>query len=96
MARKESGMSISTPPLFIRSNYNYWKSCMKIFLSVYDPKVYNAIVDGYTQLEKAQNELIPTEADAYKFNFSTLNAIATGLALNEFRRIDHLKMAKEA
>lgn len=40
-------------------------------------------------------EWIPAEVDADKFNFRALNAIANGLAPDEFRRISHLKTAME-
>lgn len=96
MAREESGMSISTPPFFNGMDYGYWKSRMEIFLNPYDSRVRSMIINGYTQPNKPRGEWTFVESDAHKFNFKALNAIASGLALDEFRKIVHLKTAKEA
>lgn len=69
---------------------------MKIFLNAYDPEVWSMIVNGYIQPNKHKSEWSSTELDAHKFNFKALNTITSGLALDEFRKIDHPKMAKEA
>lgn len=95
MVREDSGMSISTPPFFNKADYGYWKSQMEIFLNAYKPRVWNAIVDGYTQPDKLRSEWTPAKADAHKVNFRALNAIVSGLAPDEFRRIAHLKSIKE-
>lgn len=69
---------------------------MKIFLNACNPRVYNVIIDGCTHPNKPQSEWTPTKVDAHKFNFRALNVIASSLALDEFRRIAHLNMTKEA
>lgn len=96
MVREKSGMSISTPPFFNGSDYGYWKSQMEIFLNAYDPRVWSMIVDGYTQHDKPKSEWSSAKSNAHKFNFMTLNAITSGLALDEFKKIAHLKTIKEA
>lgn len=95
MAKEDSGMSITTLSLFNGTDYGYWKSWMEIFLNAYDPRVWSAIVNGYTQCDKPRSDWTPAKAVAHKFNFRTLNAIASGIALDEFQRIIHLKMLKE-
>lgn len=69
---------------------------MEIYLNVYDPRVWSIIVYGYTESDKPRSEWTPAQSDAHKFNFRALNAITSGLALDEFKRITHVKMVKEA
>lgn len=96
MAKEESSMSLNTPPLFNGSDYDNWKSCMEIFLIAFDHRVWGLVIDGYTLPYKSCSEWTTVKGDAHKFNYRALNVIVSGLSLDEFRGITHLKTVQEA
>ena len=40
------GQSTVRPPLFVRDNYAYWKTRMKLFIQVSDYEVWRIILNG--------------------------------------------------
>ena len=70
------GHSTSRPPLLIGSNYNFWKTRMRIFLSSTEFDIWQIIEDGYERPPTPRSSW--TEGDKRAF---TINAKARILCL---------------
>lgn len=95
MASRDEGFASNRPPYFDRSNYNYWKARMSVYLKSQEFGVWTLVVSGYTPPnDKAKAEWSAAEQKNYTANFKDLNSIICALSLDEFRRISNLETAK--
>ena len=88
--------SLNTPPYFDGSNYAFWKVRMRAFLCSIDEAVWDAIEIGWTKPEAAKSIWDKAALAASNANSKALNAIFCGMSLDEFHRISHITVAKEA
>ena len=82
----DRSQSLNAPPYFDGSNYAFWKVRIRAFLCLIDEAVWDAVEIGWTRLEVAKSTC----------DSKALNAIFCGVSLNEFHRISHITIAKEA
>ena len=88
--------SLNAPPYFDGSNYAFWKVKMKAFLCSMDETVWDAVDVGWTKLEATRSTWDKATLVASNANSKALNAIFCGVSLDEFHRISHISIAKEA
>ena len=88
--------SLNAPPFFVGSNYAFWKVCMRAFLCSIDESVCDAIEVGWTRLADAKSTWDKAALAAANTNSKTFNAIFCGVSPDEFHRIFHVSIAKEA
>ena len=69
---------------------------MKAFLCSIDEVVWDAVEIGWTRPEAAKSIWEKAALAASNANSKTLNAIFCGMSPNEFHRISHITIAKEA
>ena len=69
---------------------------MKAFLCSIDESVWDAIDIGWTRPEAAKSTWDKAALVASNANSKVLNAIFCGVSLDEFHRISHVTIAKEA
>ena len=87
---------LSAPPFFDGSNYAFWKVCMCAFLCSIDESVWDAVEIGWTRPEATKSSWDKAALMAANANSKALNAIFCGVSPNEFHRISHVSIAKEA
>ena len=87
--------SLNAPPYFDGSNYAFWKVRMRAFLCFIDESVWDVDI-GWTRLETAKSTWDKAALAASNANSKALNAIFCGVSLDEFHRISHITVAKEA
>ena len=88
--------SLNASPYFDGSNYAFWKVRMRAFLCSKDEAVWDAVEIGWTRLEAAKSTWDKAALAASNANSKALNAIFCGVSLDEFHRISHITIAKEA
>ena len=88
--------SLNTPPYFDGSNYAFWKVRMRAFLFSINEAVCDAAEIGWTRLEAAKSTWDKVALAASNANSKALNTIFCGVSLDEFHRISHITVAKEA
>ena len=88
--------SLNVPPYFDGSNYAFWKVRMKAFLCSIDESVWDAVDIGWTRPKAAKSIWDKAALVASNANSKALNAIFCGVSPNEFHRISHIIIAKEA
>ena len=69
---------------------------MKAFLCSIDEVVWDAVEIGWTRPEAAKSIWDKAALAVSNANSKTLNAIFCGMSPNEFHRISHITIAKEA
>ena len=69
---------------------------MKAFLCSIDDTVWDAVEASQTRLEAAKSTWDKAVLMAANSNSKALNAIFCGVSLDEFHRISHITVAKEA
>ena len=69
---------------------------MHAFLCSIDESVWNAVENGWTRPEVAKSTWVKVALTAANANNKALNAIFCGVSLDEFHRISHVSIAKEA
>ena len=69
---------------------------MSTFLCSIDDTVWDAVEVSWTRLEVAKSTWDKVALAAANANSKVLNAIFCGLSLDEFHRISHITVAKEA
>ena len=84
------------PPYFDGCNYAFWKVKMKAFLCSIDETVWDAVDVGWTRLEAAKSIQDKADIATTNANSKALNAIFCGVSQDEFHRISHITIAKEA
>ena len=79
----DRSQSLNVPPYFDGNNYAFWKVRMRAFLCSIDDTVWDASGD----------KVALAAANA---NSKAWNAIFCSVSLDEFHRISHITVAKEA
>ena len=69
---------------------------MRAFLCSIDDVVWDAVEVGWTKPEAAKSTWDKAALAAANANSKALNAIFCGVSLEEFHRISHITVAKEA
>ena len=92
----DRAQSLNAPLYFDSSNYAFWKVCMREFLCSIDESVWDAIDIGWTRPEAAKSTWDKASLVASNANSKSLNAIFYGVSPDEFHRIFHITVAKEA
>ena len=92
----DRSQSLNVPLYFNGSNYAFWKVHMRAFLCSIDESVWDAVEIGWTRLEAAKSTWDKAALVASNANSKTLNAIFCGVSPDEFHRISHITVAKEA
>ena len=92
----DRSQSLNAPPYFDGSNYSFWKVCMRAFLCSIDESVWDAIEIGWTRPEAAKSTWDKVALTASNANSKALNANFCGVSPDEFHRISHITVAKEA
>ena len=88
--------SLNAPPYFDGSNYAFWKVRIRAFLCSIDETVWDTVDVRWTRLEAAKSTWDKTPLAVANANSKALNAIIYGVSPNEFHRISHITIAKEA
>ena len=92
----DRSQSLNVPPYFEGNNYAFWKVWMRAFLCSIDDNVWDAVEVGWTRPEVAKSTWDKAALVAANANSKALNAIFYGVSLDEFHRISHITVAKEA
>ena len=92
----DQSQSLNAPPYFNGSNYAFWKVRMRAFLCSIDESVWDAVDIGWTRPEAAKSEWDKAAIMAVNANIKALNAILYGVSPDEFHRVSHVTIAKEA
>ena len=92
----DRSQSLNAPPFFNGSNYTFWKVHMRAFLCSIDESVWDAVEIGWTRLEVAKSTWDKAAHVVANANSKALNAIFFDVSQDEFHRISHVSIAKEA
>ena len=92
----DQSQSLNAPSYFDGSNYAFWKVRMRAFLCSIDDSVWDAVNISWTRLEAAKSTWDKAALATLNANRKALNAIFCGVSLDEFHRISHIIIAKEA
>ena len=92
----DQSQSLNAPPYFDGSNYAFWKVRMRAFLCSIDESVWDAVDIGWIRPEEAKSTWDKAALAASNANSKALNTIFYGVSPNEFQRISHITIAKEA
>ena len=92
----DQSQSLNVPPYFDDNNYAFWKVRMRAFLCSIDDTVWDAVEVGWTRLKATKSKWDKAALVATNANSKVLNAIFCGVSPNEFHRISHIIVAKEA
>ena len=93
---RDRSQSLNAPPYFDGSNYAFWKVQMRVFLCSIDESVWDAVDIGWTRPEATKSIWEKAALAAVNANSRALNTIFYGVSLDEFHRISHITIAKEA
>ena len=88
--------SLNASPYFDGSNYAFWKVRMRAFLCSIDESVWDAVEIGWTKPEAAKSTWDRAALSTSNASSKALNAIFCGVSPNEFHRISHITVSKEA
>ena len=92
----DRSQSLNIPPYFDGSNYAFWKVRMRAFLCSIDDTIWDAVEVGWTRPKTAKSTQDKTALAVANANSKALNAIFYGVSLDEFHKISHITIAKEA
>ena len=92
----DRSQSLNVPPFFDGNNYAFWKVRIRAFLCSIDDAVWDAVKVGWTKSEAAKSIWDKVVLAAANANSKVLNAIFCGVSPEEFHRISHITVAKEA
>ena len=92
----DRSQSLNAHLFFNGSNYVFWKVRMRAFLCSIDESIWDVVENGWTRLEAAKSTWDKAAFLAANANSKTLNAIFSGVSPNEFHKISHVTIAKEA
>ena len=81
---------------FYGNNYAFWKIRMRAFLCSIDDAMWDAVEVGWTKPEATKSTWDKAALAAANANSKALNAIFCGVSPEEFYRISHITIAKEA
>ena len=88
--------SFNAPPLFNGSNNAFWKVQMRAFLCAIDESIWDPNLNGYVKPTTAKSEWNKVALALANPNSKAINAIFCGVSPDEFHRISHVEIAKEA
>ena len=92
----DQSQSLNAPPYFDGSNYAFWKVRMRAFLCSINELVWDAVDIGWTRPEAAKSTWDKAALAASNANSKALNAIFYGASPDEYHRISHITVTKEA
>ena len=92
----DRSQSLNAPTYFDGSNYAFWKVRLRAFLCSIDETVWDVVDIGWTRLEAAKSTWDKAAVTIPNAISEALNAIFYGVSPNEFHRISHVTIAKEA
>ena len=92
----DRSQSLNAPPFFNESNYAFRKVRMHAFLCSIDESIWDVVENGWTRPEAAKSTWDKAALASANANSKALNAIFCGVLPNEFHRISHVIIAKEA
>jgi len=92
----DRSQSLNVPPFFDGNNYAFWKVQMRAFLCSIDDTVWNVIEVRWTRPEATKSTWDKAALAATNANSKALNAIFCGISPDEFHRISHIIVSKEA
>ena len=92
----DRSQSLNVPPFFDGNNYALWKVRMRAFLCSIDDTIWDTVEVGWTRLEAAKSTWDKAALAAANANSKALNTIFCGVSRDEFHRISHITVAKEA
>ena len=92
----DRSQSLNVPPFFDGKNYAFWKVRIRAFLCSIDDTVWDAVEAGWTRSETSKSTWDKAALAAANANNKALNAIFCSVSLDEFHRISHITVAKEA
>ena len=92
----DQSQSLNGPPFFDGNNYAFWKVRMMVFLCSIDDIVWDAVEAGWTRPEAAKSTWDKAALAVANANSKVLNAIFCGVSPDEFHKILHITVAKEA
>ena len=92
----DRSQSLNPPPYFDGSNYAFWKVWIRPFLCSIDEAIWDVVEIGWTRPEAAKSTWDKATLAASNANNKALNAIFCSVSPNEFHRILHTTIAKEA
>ena len=92
----DRSQSLNALLYFDGSNYAFWKVRMRAFLCSIDESIWDAVGIGWTRPEEAKSTWDKAALAASNANSKALNAIFCGESPDEFHRISHITVAKEA
>ena len=92
----DRSQSLNAPSYFDGSNYAFWKVRMRAFLCSIDESVWDALDIGGTRPKAAKTTWNKAALAATNANSKAINAIFCGVSPEEFHRISHVTIAKEA
>ena len=92
----DQSQSLNVLPFFDGNNYAFWKVRMGAFLCSINDTVWDAVGVGWTRPEAAKSTWDKTALAAANANSKALNAIFYVISPDEFHRIFHITIAKEA
>ena len=92
----DRSLSLNAPPYFDGNNYAFWKVKMRAFLCSINDTIWDAVEVGWTRPEAAKSTWDKATLAATNANSKALTAIFCGVSPDEFHRISHITVAKEA
>ena len=92
----DQSQSLNASPYFDGSNYAFWNVRMRAFLCLIDETVWDAVDVGWTRLEAAKSTWDKAALAVANANSKALNAIVCGVSSDEFHKISHVTIAKQA
>ena len=92
----DRSQSLNVPPFFDGNNYAFWKVRIRAFLCSINDTVWDVVEVGWTRPEAAKSTWDKATFAAANANSEPLNAIFCGVSPDEFHRISHITIAKEA
>ena len=92
----DRSQSLNVPPYFDGSNYAFWKVRMRAFLCSINDTIWDAVEIGWTRLKATKSTQDKTALAVANANSKALNAIFYGVSPDEFHKISHITIAKEA
>ena len=92
----DRSQSLNVPPYFDGSNYTFWKLRMCALLCAIDETVWDSVENGWVRPTTAKSEWDKAALALANANSKVNNAIFCGISIDEFHKISHAKIAKEA
>ena len=92
----DRSQSLNVPPFFDGNNFAFCKVRMRAFLCSIDDTVWDAIEASWTRPKAAKSTWDKAALVVANANRKALNAIFCGVSPDEFHRISHITVAKEA